>query len=133
MPAEERRWRIGLLLIVLVATAARAAMILGTLHFTLFGDPEDYQRHAVSIATGHGFPDTVIASAGTPSAFRPPGYPFTLGGLYTVLGIHPQAGRALSAVLGVLTVVLIACLGRVVWDRRTGLLAGGIAAMFPPL
>ena len=66
-------------------------MILASLQFTLFGDPEDYQRHAVSIAAGHGFPSTVIASPGTPSAFRPPGYPFTLGGLYAVVGDHPAS------------------------------------------
>jgi 4-amino-4-deoxy-L-arabinose transferase-like glycosyltransferase len=130
---DERHWRLGLLAVVVLATAARAAMLLGTLHFTLFGDPEDYQRHAVSIAIGHGFAPTAIASAGTPSAFRPPGYPLTLGGLYAVVGVHPQAGRALSALLGVVTVVLIAYLGRAVWGRRTGLVAGGIAAVFPPL
>jgi 4-amino-4-deoxy-L-arabinose transferase-like glycosyltransferase len=126
-------WRRGLLLIAAVAATARLALILASLHFTLFGDPADYERHAASIASGHGFPTTVIATAGTPSAFRPPGYPFTLGGLYAVLGRHPQAGRALSALLGVAAVVLLAHLARGLWDERTGLLAGAIAAVYPPL
>jgi hypothetical protein len=126
-------WRRGLLLIVALATATRAAMILASLHFTLFGDPEDYQRHAASIAVGRGFPPTVIASPGTPSAFRPPGYPFSLGGVYALVGDHPQAGRALSAGLGVLAVVLLAYLGRTLWNPRVGLLAGAIAAVYPPL
>jgi 4-amino-4-deoxy-L-arabinose transferase-like glycosyltransferase len=130
---DQRRWRWGVLAIVALATAARVAMLVASLHFTLFGDPEDYQRHAVSIAAGDGFPTTVIASPGTASAFRPPGYPFALGVVYAVVGVHPQAGRALSAALGVLTVVLIAYLGRELWDARVGLVAGVIAAVFPPL
>ncbi len=128
-----RRWRTWLVAIGAVALAARLALILATPHFTLFGDPVDYQRHAVSIATGHGFPTTQIATPGTPSAFRPPGYPFLLGGLYALVGVHPDAGRLLGALLGVLAVILLAHLGRAVWGTRVGLLAGGLAAVYPPL
>ncbi len=126
-------WRRGLLLIAALAAGARLALILVSLHFTLFGDPVDYQRHASSIASGHGFPSTAIATPGTPSAFRPPGYPYALGALYAVVGQHPQAARALGALLGVLAVVLLAYLARALWDERTGLVAGAIAAVFPSL
>jgi 4-amino-4-deoxy-L-arabinose transferase-like glycosyltransferase len=129
----ERRWRLGLLVVLLLATATRVAMILVTPHWTLWGDPSDYQIHAISVAAGHGYPTTTIASPGTPSAFRPPGYPYALGGLYALVGVHPQAGRALSALLGVLTVGLVAALGRALAGRRVGLLAGAIAAVFLPL
>jgi 4-amino-4-deoxy-L-arabinose transferase-like glycosyltransferase len=122
-----------MLAISVVAGATRLAMILATPHFTLWGDPEDYQRIAGSIAGGHGFATTSIATAGTPSAFRPPAYPFTLGGLYAVVGVHPQAGRVLGAGLGVLAVVLLAYLGRALWGPRVGLLAGAIGAVFLPL
>jgi hypothetical protein len=88
-------WRARLLWILVVAAAARAALILVTPHFTLFGDPADYQHWAVSLASGHGFPSTGIASPGTPSAFRPPAYPLTLAGLYELVGVHPLAGRVL--------------------------------------
>jgi 4-amino-4-deoxy-L-arabinose transferase-like glycosyltransferase len=130
---RERRWRRGLLLILLAAAAARLAMILVTPHFTFWGDPVDYQRLAASIAGGHGFAPTTIATPGTPSAFRPPAYPFTLGGLYALVGVHPQAARALGALLGVLAVALLAYLGRALWGRRVGLLAGAIGAVFLPL
>jgi 4-amino-4-deoxy-L-arabinose transferase-like glycosyltransferase len=53
--------------------------------------------------------------------------------VYALVGDHPQAGRALSALLGVLTVVLLAYLGRTLWSPRVGLLAGAIAAVYPPL
>lgn len=95
--AREPAWRHGRLWIALVASAARVAIILLTPHFIPFGDPVDYQHHAVSIAAGHGFPTTVIASPGTPSAFRAPAYPFLLGGAYWLVGVHPLAGRALGA------------------------------------
>ncbi len=126
-------WRARLLWILVLAAAARATLILITPHFTLFGDPTDYQRWAASLATGHGFPSTGIASAGTPSAFRPPAYPLTLAGLYALVGVHPLAGRVLGAALGVLTVGLEAALGRAVAGERVGLWAGAVAAVFPPL
>lgn len=52
--SSEAQWRRGLILIGGLAALARVAMILATPHATLFGDPVDYQRHAVSIAGGHG-------------------------------------------------------------------------------
>jgi hypothetical protein len=130
---DDGRWRARLLWILLLAAAARAALILLTPHFALFGDPADYQRWAASLATGHGFPGTGIASPGTPSAFRPPAYPLTLAGVYELVGVHPLAGRLLGAALGVLAVGLVAALGRALAGERVGLWAGLVAAVFPPL
>jgi 4-amino-4-deoxy-L-arabinose transferase-like glycosyltransferase len=122
-----------LLLILAVAAGARVALILATPHFTLFGDPADYQRWAASLVTGHGFPGTSVASPGTPSAFRPPAYPLALAAVYELVGVHPLAGRVLGAALGVLAVGLEAVLGRALGGERVGLWAGAIAAVFPPL
>lgn len=106
------RWRARLTWILVLAAATRMALIVATPHFALFGDPADYERWAASLASGHGFPSTSIASPGTPSAFRPPGYPLALAGVYELVGVHPLAGRVLGAALGVLTVGLQAMLGR---------------------
>jgi 4-amino-4-deoxy-L-arabinose transferase-like glycosyltransferase len=76
---------------------------------------------------------TQIATPGTPSALRPPAYPYLLGGLYALFGTDPLVGRLLGAALGVVAVVLIALLGPAVWDRRVGLIAGALAAVFLPL
>ena len=111
----------------------RGALIVATPHIALFGDPVDYQRWAVSLAAGHGFPVTVIASPGTPSAFRPPGYPLVLAGLYALTGVHLLAARALNAILGVVSVGLITLLARTLWGSRVGWIAGAIAAVYPPL
>jgi 4-amino-4-deoxy-L-arabinose transferase-like glycosyltransferase len=126
-------WRRGLTCIVVAAALVRVAIIVASPHFLLWGDPVDYQQHAVSIAAGHGYPSTEIATPGTPSAFRPPGYPYLLGALYAVAGVHPDAGRLLGALLGVLTVVLIGYLARALWSPRVGLVAAGLASVFLPL
>lgn len=108
-------------------------MIVATPHFVPYGDPADYQRHAQSIAAGLGFPTSQIATPGTPSAFRPPAYPFLVGGLYALVGLHLAAGRLLGAALGVLAVLLLAYVGRAFWNERIGLLAAAMAAVFLPL
>jgi 4-amino-4-deoxy-L-arabinose transferase-like glycosyltransferase len=107
--------------------------LLAVVPVYLFGDPSDYHRIAASIAAGHGFPATEIATPGSPSAFHPPGYPYLLGAVYAALGDHPEAGRLLGALLGVLTVGLLVLLARTLWSERVGLLAGALAALFLPL
>lgn len=126
-------WWAGLGLIGVVALVLRIAIILAAPHFKAMGDAADYERHAAYIATGHGYPPTQIASPGTPSAFRPPAYPYLLGALYALAGVHPNLGRLLGAGLGVVTVWLVAWLGAELWDRRIGLVAGTIAAVCPTL
>jgi 4-amino-4-deoxy-L-arabinose transferase-like glycosyltransferase len=123
------RWLGGILV---VALALRLTLAVAS-PVTLFADAHDYERHAVSIATTGHYPPTELASPGTPSAFRPPGFPYLLGGLYAVIGIHPVAGRVLEALLGTLSVALLAGLGRILWSRRVGLIAGGLGAVFPSL
>lgn len=123
----------SLFAIGLAALAVRVALVLATPHYAPFGDPADYERHAASIAAGHGFAPTGIASPGTPSAFRPPAYPLLLGALYAVVGVHPNAGRLLGALLGACAVVLLALLGGAVGGRRVGIVAGAAGAVFPPL
>jgi 4-amino-4-deoxy-L-arabinose transferase-like glycosyltransferase len=130
---SDRRWWICFAAVLAGALAVRVALIVATPHFAPAGDPADYQRHAVSIATGHGMAVTEIAGPGTPSALRPPAYPYLLGLLYAVIGIHASAARGLDAILGALTVALLMLLVARVWDRRWALVAGAVAALYPPL
>jgi 4-amino-4-deoxy-L-arabinose transferase-like glycosyltransferase len=110
----------------------RLAFILATPHFAPNNDPADYDHIARSLASGHGYPPTLLAAPGTPSALRPPGYPLLLAAVYT-LGGHWGAGRVVNALLGALAVLLIYLIATGLWDRRHGLIAGGLAAVFPPL
>jgi 4-amino-4-deoxy-L-arabinose transferase-like glycosyltransferase len=130
---DDRWWLRGLIAVGCLALGLRVLLIVLTPHFGLSGDPADYQRHAASIASGYGYPTTQYATPGTPSAYRPPAYPYLLGGVYAVFGIHPNIGRLLGALLGTATVLLTAWLGARLSDRRIGLIAGAVAAVCPSL
>lgn len=96
-------------------------------------DAFDYARHAHSIAAGHGFPDTLYAAPGTPTAIRPPALPYLLGGVEAVTGSPSLAPLLTQAVLGTAAVALIWFIARELWGPRAALVAGSLAALYPPL
>jgi peptidoglycan/LPS O-acetylase OafA/YrhL/4-amino-4-deoxy-L-arabinose transferase-like glycosyltransferase len=120
-------------LILGIALVVRVAYVLLTREYVPRSDSADYHRLAVSIAQGHGFGDSAIAPGGGPTAFRPPLYPGFLGALYAVFGVHIQLARLVQALLGVVSVGLVGALGWRLVGRRVGLVAAGIAAVYPPL
>jgi hypothetical protein len=123
----------GLFPILAVAFACRGAVAIYGRDLQLAPDPHDYLRHATSIANGHGYPDTLLAAPGSPSALRPPGFPYLLGATQAVTG-HPRASALLlEALLGTLAVALVWFIARELWGRRAALVAGAVAAVFPPL
>ena len=123
----------GLAAILALALVLRVVLVLAQPDLQPLADAGDYDRHAKSIAAGDGFPETLIADPGGPTALRPPAYPYLLGAVYAVTGDSFTAGRLAGALLGVLTVWLVFVLGARLFDRRTGLIAAAIAAVFPPL
>ena len=54
-------------------------------------DARDYDRAAVSIAQGEGWPDSRAPGARPRSG--PPAYPVLLAGVYTVAGVHGRGGE----------------------------------------
>jgi len=66
------------------------------------------------------FPDPQIH---TTPYFRPPGYPFFLAAIYTVLGQSPLPARGVQMLLGLVNVWLCYRLGRALFDRAVGLVA----------
>ena len=129
--ASASRW--GVPAIVAVALILRVAVIAIDGDVRPTADAGDYHRHATSIAAGEGFPPTLIAAQGTPSALRPPAWPYLLGGVYVVAGDSPVAGRIVAAFLGSLAVWLVFLVACRVWDRRVGLVAAALAAVWPSL
>lgn len=119
--------------VLAVALVVRLALVAATPDFRPVHDPADYDRVARSIAASWHFPSTYYARPGTPSAFVPPLYPYSLGVLYMVTGQSWTAGRILGAVLGMATVALIALIGLRLWGQRVGTVAGALAAVYPPL
>lgn len=127
------RVRGGILAIVVLALAARLAVVAADTGYLPEQDAWDYDRHARSIADGDGFPDSYYVADRGPSALRAPGYPYFLGGIYAITGDSVTVGRLGNTALGALAVFLVYLIARRVWSRRIGLLAAGLAAVFPPL
>lgn len=115
-----------------VALALGLAAIAATPGYAPRNDAEDYERHALSIARGDGYPPSRIVP-GEPSAFRPPLYPYFLGGIYKATGNSRLAGRIANALLGAIAVLLLYLLTLRVAGPRLAAWAAGLAAVFPPL
>jgi 4-amino-4-deoxy-L-arabinose transferase-like glycosyltransferase len=75
-----------------------------------------------------------------PSAYRPPVYPYFVGGIDTLTGCDPEQTpnstsvwpRIAGALLGCAAVAMVAWLAARWWGRRAGLAAGLLAAIFGP-
>jgi 4-amino-4-deoxy-L-arabinose transferase-like glycosyltransferase len=99
-----------------------------------FADSESYWSLGRSMARG----DAYEFGEDRFQVFRTPGYPVLLAGLMSVVGDDdpPLIGqvrwaRALSALLGVITVGGVIWLAWLLFDERTALLAGALAAFYP--
>jgi 4-amino-4-deoxy-L-arabinose transferase-like glycosyltransferase len=124
--------------VLAAALVIRLLYVIATPDYVLVHDAKDYDRHARSIAMGEGFADSI--RPGRHTAFRPPGYPVLLAGVYEVTGVEgaPEAervvpARIVQAVLGTLIVGLIGLLAAQLWDRRVSLVAMALAAIYIPL
>ncbi len=95
-------------------------------------DPEYNAYWARGLATGDwtvpaGVNDPEIRT--TPHG-RPPGYPWFLAGVYLVFGVNDYAPRLAQMALGLLSALLMFYLGRSVFDRTTGFIAGLFMALY---
>jgi 4-amino-4-deoxy-L-arabinose transferase-like glycosyltransferase len=122
----------ALLVILGIALVARVGAIVATPHYHPLFDAADYDRHAISIANGHGYPGPQAGPPDQPTAFRPPLYPLTLAAVH-LLGGGWTAGRLLGALFGVAAVLLVFLIARRIWGHRVALAASAIVAVFPPL
>ncbi|HUF32499.1 MAG TPA: glycosyltransferase family 39 protein [Acidimicrobiales bacterium] len=132
-----RRFALGLLVIVVVALGVRVA-------FTLLVDPQvpevsdaaAYHMLGENLAEGRGFIrpfDRTILGEIRPTAEYPPLLPAVLA-LAHLVGIASVDGQQLVlCVVGTATVAVIGLLGRRVGGDLVGLVAAGVAAVYPML
>jgi len=123
--------------LVLLALVLRVAFVLATPNYAPRHDDRDYDRIAGSVARGNGYPSDHLEPVGerpivTPAAYRPPGWPYALGGIYAVFGRDVTAARIVLAVLGAGVVALIGLIALQLWGRRASLWATGLAALYVP-
>ena len=130
---SSRRSAAFLGVILFVALAVRLGAIAVTPELELAADPANYDLHARSITAGNGYPESTVTPAGGPSAIRPPGFPLFVAATYAVSGDSVTAARVGQALVGTIVVALIALLGWKLFGREVGLVAGALAAVFPPL
>jgi 4-amino-4-deoxy-L-arabinose transferase-like glycosyltransferase len=129
-------FRNRLAVIAVAASAIRAIYVLAVArHQPLIGDAETYHLLARAIAEGNGYvrPRELALGRIIPTAEFPPAYPLLLA-MVTLLGFgSPTKHRLVGAVIGGVTVLLIGHIGRAIDGERLGLLAAGIAALYPQL
>ncbi len=95
-------------------------------------DPTLYALFGDTIADGHGY----IRPTGEKFAYYPVGFPATVAGLKKAGDIFGW-GRSIFSIkmmngmFGAITVVLLFLLASRIFDRRTGVVAGALLAVFP--
>lgn len=95
-------------------------------------DPTLYALFGDTIADGHGY----VRPTGEKFAYYPVGYPATLGALKKAgdifgWGRSTFSIKMMNGMLGAITVVLIYLLASRLFDRRVGVVAGALLAVFP--
>jgi Dolichyl-phosphate-mannose-protein mannosyltransferase len=126
-------------LLLALALIVRLGYVAATPGYEAIDDAHNYDVHAVSIAAGHGFARIGSGPTGQ-TAFRPPGYPYLLGGVYAVTGVDRakpatryQVGRIANALVGTAIVALIGVLAGQLLGRRVALAAMALGAVYVPL
>lgn len=123
----------------LLALAA-LALIVRVLYVVLFqqgyepgADALHYHGLATAVADGDGFVHPFPFAEVHPTAFRPPLFPFVLGGAYAIFGSYVGVAQGLNVICGVGVVVMAALVAARLGGERAGLATGVLASIFPPL
>lgn len=134
MTARTYRWSLGA--IAAIGLAVRVAWVQWASRrpTDIFLDPTRYLGYAQEIAAGRGMTEPLT---GDPTAYYPPGYPWFLGVIEWVSSPFTDAGWHVAvhvqAVLGAVTIVLVAHVARRLAGRRAGLAAAALYAIYPNL
>ena len=132
-----RRYAIALGIITALGLVVRIVNIaVNTADRRLRGDALFYWAQGRELARGNGFVDvfhTAQYGVTVPSAIHPPGF-IGLLGLLSAVGLKSSTSELyVLAVFGAATVLLIGLIGSRVMGRRAGLIAAGIAAVYPQM
>jgi 4-amino-4-deoxy-L-arabinose transferase-like glycosyltransferase len=109
-----------------IALVLRLAHALAMTDSPYFANPVvdagEYDTIGWGLAHGQGHPDRVY--------WHPPGYPYFLGWIWWIAGDSYLAPRIAQAILGALSAVLVAWIGRQVFGRVVGIAAGVATACY---
>ena len=137
MAGRRFSWAVGLVLVL--ALVLRLGYVALTPDYRILHDARDYDAHARSIVAGQGFA-RLGPGPSRVTAFRPPGYPILLAGVYELTGHETKAdaervvaGRVVNALVGTAIVALVGVLALQLFGRRVALVALAVAAVYLPL
>src|SRR3954452_2543629 len=119
-----------LVLVTLGALAIRVVAAIATNDHLVQGDAMTFHQVAQHLAGGEGFRAPFTAGR---TAEHPPAWEVVLAAADKLGANGYLAHRLIGALIGTVTVVLIGLLGRAVAGSRVGLVAAGIAALYPML
>jgi 4-amino-4-deoxy-L-arabinose transferase-like glycosyltransferase len=91
---------------------------------TPVGDAASYDAWARRIATGDWL--------GTETFYQAPAYPYFVALVYRTLGAEPMTIRKVQALLGAAACLFLGLAGCSFFNRRTGIVAATILAIYPP-
>jgi 4-amino-4-deoxy-L-arabinose transferase-like glycosyltransferase len=136
VPVSKRRFALGLAAIAVAGFALRIVFVVFSRvqHLPLgLGDSAFYSRGANLLAEGRGFIDPFMLPAVRQAAGHPPLYTLwlTIPSLVWPGHATPTVHMVWSCVLGAGTIVLCGLAGREMASPRVGLIAAGLAAIYP--
>lgn len=139
MSESRRRFVRSLLLITALALTVRVGyVVFEKWNEPMVGDQVFYNAAANRLSDGDGFvvpfdEENPKLPGTEPAADHPPMTVIVLAPVSWISGWNPNAQRLTMALLGTAAVGLIGLLGRAVAGDRAGLIAAGIAAVYPNL
>lgn len=122
-----REWTLGLFAIGIGALVLRLVYLAelrgSPFASLLIGDSLQFDVLARRIVAGDW--------SGTDVFYQAQMYPYFLAAAYSIAGFDAFAVRVMQACLGAASCLLLAVAGRHFFDPRTGLIAGGLLALYP--
>ena len=135
----DRRFSWAVAIVLLLALGLRLGYVALTPDYRIVHDARDYDAHARSIAAGEGLA-LLGPGPSRATAFRPPGYPVLLAGVYKLTGHETKPdeqrvadGRVANALVGTAIVALVGVLALQLLGRHVALVAMALAAVYLPL
>lgn len=123
-------WQTPLFWVIILGVTLRIAMALATPPDpSKWADAGTYHALAVHMLAGDGF----TMDGETPSRVRTPGYSVFLALIYVVFGANPTLAVVIQALICSVTIYVVYCLTRHIFDHRTATLAALMTATYPAL
>ena len=137
-PSTFQRFGLALLPIVVVGVVIRVLYTLLEAPWppTVLDDEVFFSIMPQALVDGHGYVNPFLLTfrgVSTPTAGHPPLYSFVLAGLAELGGKSADAQRLTGTVFGAGTIALVGLIGRRLSGPRAGLIAAGLAAIYPML